>query len=134
MDRIEAVQKRFTRMTICNTTRRMNTSLSDYNTRCQMLRLETIKTRFFLADVVLIANVIANNIDSHYLLSNINFYVPSRRLRVRPPSSIPSRVTSFGQNEPLVRAFRSFNEISDRFDHNISSVQFCSLIRKSSIL
>ena len=46
MDRIEPVQKRFTRMTICDTTRRMNIPVSDYNKRCQMLRLETIKTRF----------------------------------------------------------------------------------------
>uniref|UniRef100_A0AAG5DD12 Uncharacterized protein n=1 Tax=Anopheles atroparvus TaxID=41427 RepID=A0AAG5DD12_ANOAO len=96
------------------------------SSRCRLLGLNNVQTRHSHAQSLFIASILLHNLDAPLLLSSLPLYVPSRRLRDRPPLRIPTRLTRYGRNDPLLRAMDAFNAASCLFDYNIAISQFRS--------
>uniref|UniRef100_A0A182IKG2 Uncharacterized protein n=1 Tax=Anopheles atroparvus TaxID=41427 RepID=A0A182IKG2_ANOAO len=126
MDRLERVQRKFTRLAVRRLLNDHTAILPLYQARCRVLGLVSVKDRHSHARSLLIANILHGNMDSPTLLAAIPFYVPSHRLRVRPPLHIPSRRSLFAQSDPWLRALSDFNAVGHLFDYNMSSVSFRS--------
>lgn len=92
LDRLERVQRKFTRLTVRRLLNDPSASLPPYPARCQLLGLDSLKDRHCNARFLLIASILLSNIDSPSLLAAIPFYVPSHQLRERPPYSSPPAV------------------------------------------
>lgn len=132
MDRIESVQRKFTRVAVRRFLSGYEVAMPSYHNRCQLLGLDFLKTRYEHSKAYFIACLLSHNLDVPSLLSSIPFYAPSRRLRDRPPLFIPSRLTRYGQNDPLLRAFSSFNASYHLFDFNVPVSRFLSRLRNFS--
>lgn len=129
VERIERVQRSFTRFAICKILGRLSSPIPPYEDRCRQLGLELLENRRSHAQSSFIAALLLGNIDSPSLLSSIPFYAPNRVLRNRPPLVIPSRRTAVGRNDPLLRAIRRFNCVYSMFDFNLPLSSFRSRIR-----
>lgn len=132
LDRLERVQRKFTRLTVRRLLNDPSASLPPYPARCQLLGLYSLKDRHCNARFLLIASILLSNIDSPSLLAAIPFYVPSHQLRERPPLFIPTCRSLFAQNDPWLRALRAFNAVSALFDHNLSIASFRSRLSPPS--
>jgi len=133
VDRIERIQRKFTRVAIRRFLGRSD-RIPSYPIRCRLLGLETLRTRIYHIQSYFIACLLSNDLDVPALLSSIPIYAPSRRLRDRPPLLIPSRQTRHGQNDPFLRALSAFNDSYLLFDFNVPVSQFRSRLRESSSL
>ena len=129
MERIERVQRSFTRFAICKILGGLSSPMPPYEGRCRQLGLELLEKRRSHAQSTFIAALLLGNIDSPSLLSSIPFYAPNRVLRNRPPLVIPFRRTAVGRNDPLLRAIRRFNCVYPMFDFNLPLSSFRSRIR-----
>lgn len=107
-ERIESVQKQF----LLYALRKLNWTvlpLPSYEARCMLINLETLKQRREFAMILFINNIISNRVDSAALLSQLNFYTPSRHLRTRKLLSEKSCRTHYAQNGPINRMMRQYN-------------------------
>ena len=110
--RFEKVQKRFTRFAF----QRMagpNAAMPSYESRCNLLGLESLEVRRSQARVQFIGRMLNGHIDAPTLLEQIGLYASSRNLRARSAPNMVSRHSTFGSNEPLLLCVRAFNISTD---------------------
>ena len=102
-----------------------------YEQRCHLLNLDSLEKRRHISQIMFVASLISNAVDSQIILSSLHFYVPTRSLRPCAPLFIPNRRTSVGLNDALLRAVRFFNSCAHLFDHHLSSPSpsFRSILR-----
>ena len=84
----------------------------------------TLAKRRVLSDLLLIYKLVNGLVDSAALKSKLSFNVPIRDLRLQNTFTIPFKNTNSGQNSPLCRMSRSFNQLSlgmEVFDSSIIS-------------
>lgn len=127
--RIESVQKSFLRYALRRLPWSNPIELPAYEDRCQLIDIETLANRRKKLRRLFVFDLIMNRIDCNYLLGNICFYAPVRTLRNRSILWIPTRRTQYAFFDPFDDSCRLFNDVSDKFDLNISKNVFASRIR-----
>ncbi|VDO10445.1 unnamed protein product, partial [Brugia timori] len=106
-ERIESVQKQF----LLYALRKLNWTsfpLPSYEARCMLINLQTLKERREFAMLFFINDIISNRTESAALLSELNFYTPSRHLRTRKLFSEKSFRTNYAKNCPINRMMRQY--------------------------
>ena len=77
--------------------------------RCQLLGLETLEKRRMVAQGTFMFKLLTGRINALLLLSNVNFYVPTRSLRTRQFLITDFRYRLFCARDPLLLSnFRSY--------------------------
>ena len=99
-NKLEGVQKRFTRCLYRRLFGNSTSALPSYSDRCILFNLDTLESRRTKACVSFISNLLRGNIDAPDLLSQLSWYVSSRCLRNRTALEIPFRNTVFSINDP----------------------------------
>lgn len=120
--KIESVQRKFTRLAL----RRAHNPAgwSPYEERCRILRLDTLEKRRHISQASFVAKVLAGEIDSPWILAQIQVYAPERPLRQRPYLQLARRNTNYGQHEPIRFMCSRFNVFSQLYRPNISTSMF----------
>ena len=72
-----------------------------------------------LSDVFMI-KLINGDIDSPFLLSRINFHIPSRNLRMFAPIKMNNYRRNFLNNNPFMLMCKHFNDLSSKVDYSLS--------------
>lgn len=128
-NRIELVQKKFLRFALRRLPWNDPLRLPPYEQRCQLISLETLASRRTLSERMFVFDVLSGNLDCPELLQRINFSVPSRSLRRHSALWLPRHRTNFGENNPIDRCCRKFNEIAHLHEFGISKNVFKCCIR-----
>ena len=103
--------------------------LPAYHTRCQLLWLETLEKRRMVAQGMFMLKLLTGRIDAPLLLSNVNFYVPTRPLRTRQFLITGFRYRLFCASYPLLLMSKNFNLFSNFVDLSFSVPKCTSVIR-----
>ena len=131
-ERIESVQKQF----LLYALRSLNWTafpLPSYEARCMLINIQTLKERRELAMLCSINDIISQRIQSAELLSQLNFYAPSRNLRTRKIFMENLHRTNYAKNGPLNRMMRHYNKHCERIDFNMSRNQLKTrLLRRNN--
>jgi hypothetical protein len=127
-ERIESVQKQF----LLYALRKLNWTafpLPSYEARCMLINLQTLKERREFAMLFFINDIISHRIESAALLSQLNFYTPSRHLRTRKLFSEKSYRTNYAKNGPINRMMRQYNLHCEIIDITMSKGQIKSRLK-----
>lgn len=127
---IERVQKKFIRFALRDLPWRDPVNLPHYSDRCQLIKLESLSIRRTNQQRMLIYDLLTGNIDCSELLEQIPIHVPPRRFRHSPFLVIPFHRANYGNNNPFFMCLRSFNDVAELFDFNVSKCVFNSRIRE----
>lgn len=127
--RIESVQRSFLRYALRRLPWTNPTELPAYEDRCRLINLETLAMRRTRLRRLFIFDLITNRIDCSYLLQNVHFHAPVRHLRNRILLWVPIHRTRYAYFEPLVACCRVFNDVTEKFDFNITKETFSVRIR-----
>lgn len=122
INRIEKIQKRFTRFAL-----RKNFSFDNmppYDNRCNLLGILELSNRRKLQGIIFIKDIMDSNIDSPELLSILPFRIPTRSLRETHLFAIPFHRTNYGMNEPMTRCLQTFNWIANSVDITLDTYSF----------
>lgn len=128
--RLESVQKQF----LLYALRKLGWTvfpLPSYEARCMLINIQTLKRRREFAMVSFINNIVSHRIDSIELLSKLNFYIPSRNLRVRQLFATKFYRTNYAKHGPINQIMGTYNKHSNVIDFTMSKTQlkhyFCAL-------
>lgn len=127
---IERVQKKFVRFALRLLPWNDPNNLPPYAERCQLIGLEPLSCRRERSQRLLVFDIITNAIDCPVLLEQTPLYIPPRSFRNSPLLAVPYHRTNYGYNNPLDSCIRSFNEICDVFDFDISKNVFKNRISR----
>ena len=130
--RLEHVQRRFIRIALRDLPWRQPDNLPAYADRCRLLNLDTLERRRKVQQVLFVAKLLNNEVDSPKLLSLINFRAPQRALR---PSSLlinHSHRTNFGHNEPVASCINMFSRIEGHFEFGEPSQKLKKMLDRIS--
>lgn len=120
IERVESVQRKFTRFALRRSPRPDGRNPPDYSERCEMLQLNSLRVRRDTAKALFAADLILSNVDSPELLQQLNFNIRNRALRSHDFLRTPGARTNYGHNEPVSSMCRAFNLCSDVFDLHLS--------------
>lgn len=120
VERIEAVQRRFIRFALRRLPWSNPFSLPSYESRCQLIQLETLTIRRNVARALFVSDVFTSRIECQVLLNSIQLQVQPRTLRNRSFLQIPLRRTNYGSYGAIVGLLRLFNRVADYFDFHLS--------------
>jgi hypothetical protein len=127
--RIESVQKRFVKFALRRLPWTNPDNLPPYEHRCKLIGLRTLASRRNFLRRLFVFDIISNHIDCNSLLQEINFHAPARRLRNPRLLWIPGHRTDYGNNNPLNKCCRLFNDVCDVFDFTVSKLVFKNRIK-----
>ena len=119
-ERIESVQKQF----LLYALRKLGWTifpLPSYKARCMLINIQTLKERRDFAMVLFVNNIVSHKIDSMYLLSKLNFYIPSRYLRHRKIFATNHHRTNYAKFGPINRMMATYNLHSDAVDFTMTN-------------
>lgn len=120
VERIESVQRRFIRYALRRLPWRDPFRLPSYQSRCQLIQLESLQTRRDVNRAMVVADLLSGRIDCPALLESINASAHSRTLRNNAMLRLPLRRTNYGQNSAMVGLQRVFNRVAEGFDFHLS--------------
>ena len=83
-----------------------------YFIRSPLLGLDTLENRRIVAQCFFVFNVLTGHIDAPQLLSLLNIYVPSRKLRNRQFVYIALYADLYCVKDPLLLMIKTFNDYS----------------------
>ena len=118
--RIETVQRRLVRYALRRLPWRNPFQLPSYESRCRLIKLDTLQVRRDVARALFVADVLTSRVDCPFLLANVNVRAPLRTLRTRTFLEVPFRRSLHGANLALVGLQQNFNRASLAFDFNLS--------------
>lgn len=134
INRIERIQNKFLKFLAFKT----NTLIvdKDYHpikSRFKILSLESGRT---VTDLCTLHKILNSQIDSPYLLSQLNLCVPARNLRNTNLFHIPYSRTNTGQHSPLLRIQSLYNTLNSNLNLDIFSTSLMQFKRhiKASFL
>lgn len=113
--RIESVQKQFLLFAL----RKLGWTtfpLPSYESRCMLINIETLKKRREIAMISFINDIISQRINSVNLLASLNFYAPSRILRIRNLFHVTPQRTIYAKNRPINRMMNIYNKYCEIID------------------
>lgn len=133
VERIEAIQRRFVRFALRRLPWRNPQQLPRYESRGQLIGLDTLHARRDLSCAMLISDLLTAKTDCPEILSAINFHARPRALRNSVFLNIPFRRTNYGAYSAVIGLQRLFNRVSSGFDFHLSRTtirnNFLNLIR-----
>lgn len=112
--RIERVQRRFSKFALRNLYSSFN--MPSYETRCQLLNLNTLTQRRVAHNIMFIKNVIDSTIDSPELLQQIPINVPRRNLRDHTFFYVHFHRYNYSLNEVITRCLTLCNNACNHLD------------------
>lgn len=121
-ERIESVQKQF----LLYALRKLGWTthpLPAYKARCMLINIQTLKERREFAMVSFINNIISHRVDSAELLSKLNFYIPTRRLRHRQLFAIKYHRTNYAKFGPINQMMSVYNKHCNNIDFTMSKIK-----------
>ena len=127
-DRIERVQKKFTRV-LCYRSN-IDYKSFDYIDRCSFFNLQTLSSRRQICDLIYLHKIINNKINCPYLVNEITLYAPTRVMRRKPLFYVKAKLCARkGSYFPRVLLCANSNENIDVF-HFTSIYAFKRQIRQ----
>jgi hypothetical protein len=124
IDRVEKVQRNFTRFAL----RCLNwvdpSNLPSYSVRCKLLGLTSLCHRRIVSDSMFACDLILGKINCSELLQEIHFNVNPHNTRNSSLIYAKAHRTIYGYNEPLGRCLRNFSKFDESFDFNLNRLQF----------
>nr|XP_049467123.1 uncharacterized protein LOC125908418 [Anopheles coluzzii] len=118
-NRIEAVQKRVTRIVLHFTPWRNVTPRPSYHTRCLLFGLDTLARRRDNAQCTFLSKLIVGEIDSPELLARVNINVPPRVFRNYRLIRTDLTRRAYSENDPMTAMARKFNQRYISFDWHL---------------
>lgn len=116
-DAIESVQKRF--LLFCLRGLGWNyENLPSYIDRLKLIRLPTLESRRTMLGATFVFNLANGNVDSEFLLSNLNFNVPCRFTRNFKPLYLDFYKTNYANSYPFRRICNDYNILHNFIDFN----------------
>lgn len=119
VDRIESVQRRFIRFSLRGLPWRDPFRLPSYESRCNLINLETLAVRRNVARAMFVSDVLTARTECPVLLNAIGLQVQPRILRNRGFLRIPVQRTNYGTYGSITGLLRLFNRVADGFDFNL---------------
>lgn len=119
-ERVESVQRRFLRFALRKLPWRNPFRLPSYESRCQLIDLELLRTRRDTSRALLIADSLQGRIDCSTILEKINVNVQPRALRNNAMLRLPQHRTNYSMNGAIDGLQRVFNRVSSVFDFNLT--------------
>lgn len=113
-NRIEKVQKKFTRYLIFKLNWRMD--MPTYEIRCLLFGIKTLENRRTCFSVIFIRDILSYHIKCPQLLRFVNLRVPQRDFRNSNLLLEYFHRTNYGLNEPISRCIRETNLVCSRID------------------
>jgi len=119
-DRIESVQKKFLLFALRGFNWDSGFNLPPYTSRLLLINLPTLTNRRIMLGVMFIVKLVAGEIDSSYLLSQINFSVPARSTRNYVPLSLNRCTNNYSLHEPFRVLCTDYNRLYNVFNADAS--------------
>lgn len=119
VERVESVQHRFLRFALRRLPWRDPFRLPSYESRCQLIGLETLSTRRDAARALLVADTLQGRIDCPTILEKNDLNVRPRALRNSLMLRLPFRRTNYGMNGAINGLQRVFNRVASAFDFHV---------------
>lgn len=118
--RIESVQKKFLKFVFCRFGFYRYVQYAPYTFKCALLNIESLATRRRNACIYFIYDLLMCRIDASFLLSLIDFNVPSRSLRNHNLLRLRKHRTNYGSHEPINNMSCIVNSVHSILDFNLS--------------
>lgn len=128
--RIESVQKRFVRFALRNLPWNDPQNLPPYESRCQLIGLDTLTQRRKRAKAIFIAKLLAAEIDAPNLLVLVNINVPGYATRRPEFFRLPFRRWDYTSQEPIRAMMECFNHVVHLYDFNVTTNNFKSRLSR----
>lgn len=119
-ERIESVQRRFIRFALRLLPWRDPHRLPSYESRCQLIHLDSLAVRRNAARVTAVADLLTSRIDCPSLLGELNLQARSRVLRGGAFFRIPLEAANYSAHGSIIGLQRTFNRVASIFDFNVS--------------
>lgn len=119
-ERIESVQRRFIRFALRLLPWRDPHRLPSYESRCQLIHLDSLAVRRNAARVTAVADLLTSRIDCPSLLGELNLQARSRVLREGAFFRIPLEAANYSAHGSIIGFQRTFNRVASIFDFNVS--------------
>ena len=128
-DRIESVQKQFLLFALRHLRWNQNENLPSYVSRLKLIDLPTLHSRRSMLSVLFLHKLIIGDVQSNFLLSCINFNVPSRLSRNFVPIYLNLCRYNFTLHEPFRVICSKYNALSQLFNFSdpLSKIRDCLL-------
>lgn len=120
IDRIESVQRKFTRFALRFRPLSDNNVPLSYLLRNQVIGLAKLDQRRTFLRASFIGKLLLGSIDAPNILARVNINVIPRPLRTREFLRLDLQRTLYGQNEPIRAMCDVFNCVYDVFDFGLS--------------
>lgn len=131
IERIEKVQSKFIRYALRFLPWRNREQLPPYESRCQLLGMDTLERRRTVARGYFVAKVLLGEVDASWILAQFDINIGARALRQRSFLRLPFHRTDYGQHEPIGAMCDVFNNCFSMFDFNISAKSFRDRLYRS---
>lgn len=119
-ERIESVQHRFLRFALRKLPWRNPFQLPSYESRCQLIDLELLRTRRDVCRALTVADTLQGRIDCAFILEKNDLHAQSRSLRNNVMLRLPLRRTNYGMHGAIIDIQRVFNRIALLFDFHLT--------------
>lgn len=133
VQRIESIQRRFVRFALRRLPWRQPLNLPPYESRCQLLHLDTLQLRRDLARAMMTSDILTARIDCPELLGLISLRAPARHLRNNIALHTPLRRSNYSANGAIIGLQKVFNRVSSVFDFHLSRdvlrIRFLSMFK-----
>jgi len=121
-DRIESVQKKFLLFALRGFNWVSGSNLPPYTSRLLLINLPSLTNRRIMLGVMFMIKLVSGEIDSSYLLSQINFSVPSRHTRNFVPISLNLCTNNYSLHEPFRVLCTDYNKLYCVFNAEASTL------------
>lgn len=119
-ERIESVQRRFLRFALRKLPWTNPFRLPSYESRCQLIDLELLRTRRDTIRALTIADTLQGRIDCASILEQIDLNARPRLLRNSSLLRLPLRRTNYSTNGGINGLLKLFNRVASIFDFHLT--------------
>lgn len=120
VERVESIQRRFIRFALRRLPWRDPFQLPSYESRCQLIDLELLRSRRDTSRALFIADTLQGRVDCPSILEKINVNVRPRALRNSAMLRPAHHRTNYSMHGAINGLQRVFNRVSSVFDFNLT--------------
>jgi len=124
IDRIERIQRNFTRFAMQRLDWTDQHNIPCYEDRCAVLKLQSLENRRLMFDVMLVFDVLNGRIESSELMSLLNYNVKQYNTRSSSLLMLKTCRTNYAKNSPFNRCVNNFTKFDEHFVHGMSREAF----------
>ena len=115
-----SVQKQFLLFALKSFNWNRNLNLPSYHNRLKLLNIPPLSWRRTMLSVVIMIKLINGDIGSLFLLSRINFHIPSRNWRMLAPIKLNNYGSNFLNKNPFLLMCKHLNDLSSKVYYSSS--------------